>query len=86
MTLNVFKKESGSRQTIQTIHFIYSEAHNWSPGFPCAPGLWFRPFGVHLKVLQRLRLGIRSLVLYFSLASNDIQGVVTNYYPTMGRR
>ena len=33
-------------------------------------------------------LGIRSLVLYFSIASKDIQGVitVTNYFRTMSRR
>ena len=31
-------------------------------------------------------LGIRSLVLYFSVASKDIQGFVTNDFRTMNRR
>ena len=31
--------------------------HNWSAGFPFAHALWIDPFGVHLRVVQRLRTG-----------------------------
>ena len=34
---------------------ILETIHNWSAGCPYAHALWCRPFGVHLKVLQRLR-------------------------------
>ena len=34
---------------------VLETIHNWSAGFPFAHALWCRPFGVHLKVLQRLQ-------------------------------
>ena len=47
----------------------------------------WRPFESTATVANMpVSLGIRSLVLYFSTASKDIQGVVTNYFRTMSRR
>ena len=48
---------------------------------------FWRPFESTATVANMpVSLGIRSLVLYFSTASKDIQGVVTNYFRTMSRR
>ena len=44
---------------------------------------FWRPFESTATVANMsVSLGIRSLVLYFSKASKDIQSVVTNYYRT----
>ena len=48
---------------------------------------FWRPFESTTTVANMsVSLGIRSLVLYFLIASKDIQSVVTNYYRTMSRR
>ena len=70
---------------------ILETIHNWSAGFPYAHALWCRPFESPFESTATVAnmpvfLGIRSLVLYFSTASKDIQGVVTNYFRTMSRR
>ena len=48
---------------------------------------FWRPFESTATVANMsVSLGIRSLVLYFLIASKDIQSVVTSYYRTMSRR
>ena len=48
---------------------------------------FWRPFESTATVANMsVSLGTRSLVLYFLIASKDIQSVVTNYYHTVSRR
>ena len=79
--------KNGTTCTLSKTYF--ETIHNWSADFPHAHALWSfsRPFESTATVANMpVSLGIRSLVLYFSTASKDIQGVVTNYFRTMSRR